>query len=157
MKQILKNLAPREQRLITWGGSGLLIALLYAWVWQPIVKERQALHADLPASRANALQMSEDAREVAALRSRAQQNPPNTPINAAILQAGRDTGLSPDAMQISLHDPQHASLNLKSITLEQWNALTVTLSTSARIRVESCIIEPLEKSGQVKVSARFSS
>lgn len=156
MKNFWKNLALREQRLIAWGGSSLLLALLYAWAWQPIVKERQVLRAGMPTLKANVSQMSADAREVAALRIATQQKPSDSDLNRAILQAARSSNLGTDALQVSLHDQQHASLNLKSVSLDQWNALTVALATEGHIRVESCIIEPLEKSGLVRVSARLS-
>lgn len=158
MRQLFNNLAARERRLIIWGGSGLLAALFYAWGWQPIWKEKQVLRAALPALQASARQMDADAQEVARLRSAAQATPSATAIpatiSAAIGQAGRESGLSPESLQISPIDPQHASLKLEPVTLDQWNALTVALSNNARIRVEHCLIEPLEKPGLVKVTAQ---
>lgn len=161
MRQLFNNLAARERRLIVWGGSGLLAALFYAWGWQPIWKERQALRAALPTLQANARQMDADAQEVARLRASAQSAPSGTTIqatiSAAIQQASRESGLSSEALQITPLDPQHASLKLEPVTLDQWNALTVALSGNARIRVENCLIEPSQKPGMVKVTAQVSS
>lgn len=59
--------APRERQLISWGGAGLLAALCYAYLWQPITVERHKLRATLPQPRENAAQMQRQAQETAQL------------------------------------------------------------------------------------------
>ena len=95
LEQLWRERNPRERWLIGLGLPLLLLALLYAYLWLPVQKERARLQRTLPELRASAAQLHQQAQEVQTLRQRvpaseAAANPadPVTVMRQAATEAG---------------------------------------------------------------------
>lgn len=148
-----QQLAPRERRVISWGGSILLAALLYAYLWQPLNAERHKLRASLPQLRASAAEMASQAQEAARLRQNAGVTPGGPALQAAIEQAASEAGTDKNTMQINLLDTNRASINIQKISFDNWTALAARLQGEKHVRLDSCAIEALTETGAVRVQA----
>jgi general secretion pathway protein M len=146
-----RHLAPRERQLITWGGAGLLAALFYAYLWQPIAVERNKLRASLPQLRENAVQMQHQARETAQLRASITPAPRGEAIKSAINQAASEAGLDSKTLQVNMTDETRANIALATVSFDAWTVLVANLQKNQRIRLESCSIEALPETGMVSV------
>lgn len=161
MKETLKTrwtqLAPREQRLISWGGSGLLLALLYVYAWQPLNAERLKLRANLPQLRADAALMATQAEEAQHLRQNVQRLPASSPIKAAIQQAMNESGEAIPSAQITQSDDHHANISISVIPFDRWVSWLNLMQQKQHIRLDSCRIEALPQAGMIQLQAVLSS
>ncbi|PWB60176.1 MAG: hypothetical protein C3F18_00080 [Nitrosomonadales bacterium] len=148
-----RQLAPRERRLISWGGTALLAALCYAYLWQPLSAERVKSRASLPQLRADAANMAAQAEEAARLRQNARAVLSGPALQAAIQQAMNEAGLDEKNVQIILLDEHRASIIWRTISFDAWTALISQLQKAQRIRLESCNIESLPEAGLVRAQA----
>ncbi|PWB60213.1 MAG: hypothetical protein C3F18_00040 [Nitrosomonadales bacterium] len=148
-----RQLAPRERRLISWGGTALLAALCYAYLWQPLSAERVKSRASLPQLRADTANMAAQAEEAARLRQNARAVPSGPALQAAIQQAMNEAGLDEKNVQIILLDEHRASIIIQPAAFESWTTLITRLQSEKNIRLESCNIEALAEAGMVQVRA----
>lgn len=148
-----QRLAPRERHLISWGGAGLLAALCYAYLWQPIATERHKLRASLPQLRADAAQIQRQAQEVARLKASVTLPPRGAAIKSAIQQAINEAGLDSKTLQVNLLDEGRANMTMASVSFDAWTAMAANLQKNHGIRLESCAIEALPEPGMVSVRA----
>lgn len=148
-----QQLAPRERRVISLGGSILLAALLYAYLWQPLNTERHKLRASLPQLRANTAEMASQAQEAARLRQNTNAPLGNTTLQAAIQKIATEMGVDSQNLQITLLNENRASLNIPKIAFDRWVELAARLQSENLVRIESCKIEALKEGGMVQVQA----
>lgn len=148
-----QQLAPRERRLISWGGAGLLAALSYAYLWQPLSTERIKLRTSLPQLRADAAAMAAQAEEAASLRQNARPALSGPTLQAAIQQAMNEAGMDEKGVQITLLDEHRTNISIPRMAFENWVALTASLQSEKHIRIESCNIEALTEDDMVRVKA----
>lgn len=148
-----QQLAPRERRVISWGGSALLAALLYAYLWQPLNTERHKLRASLPQLRASATAMALQTQEAARLRQNTGVTPSGPSLQAAIEQAASESGADKNTMQITLLDANRANINFQKISFDNWTALAARLQGEKHVRLDSCGIAALAETGAVRVQA----
>ncbi len=160
MKETLQTwwqqLAPRERLVIGWGAAGLLLALLYAYLWQPLDSERNRLRAALPALRVAAEEVRAGAEEASRLKASAAPATTGTALQAAVQQAASESG-SAQAPQLSLLDESRVSANWSAISFEAWTAMTAKLQNARHIRLESVTVDALPEPGLVRVQAVFAS
>ncbi len=148
-----QQLSLRERRVISWGGSGLLAALLYAYLWQPLNDERIRLRDNLPQLRTNASVMALQAQETLRLRQNANAPISRTSLQAAIQKIAIETGVDSPSLQITLLNENRANINIPKITFDSWVELTARMQSEKHIRIESCSIEALTEGGMVRVQA----
>ncbi len=148
-----RQLAPRERRLIAWGGAVLLAALSYAYLWLPLDTERVKLRAGLPQMRADAALMSTQADEAASLRQNARPALSGPALQAAILQATSEAGVDEKSVQITLLDGHRANISIQGVAFDSWANLAARLQGEKNIRLESCSIEAMPEAGMVRVQA----
>lgn len=160
MKEVLQTwwqqLAPRERKIIGWGGAGLLLALLYAYVWQPLGSERNRLRAVLPALRLAAEEVKAGAEEASRLKTSASPAVSGAALLAAVQQAASESG-SAQTPQISLLDESRVSAAWPSISFDAWTAMAAKSQTILHLRLESVTVDALPEPGQVRVQAVFAS
>lgn len=160
MKEVLqawwRQLAQRERLLIGWGGTGLLLALAYAYVWLPLDVERHKLRAALPTLRSAASQMRAQADEAARLRGATVAAPSGAALRGAVQAAVGDAGKGKNSQLESL-DENHVAVSWPSISFDAWAALVSQLQTDARVRLESVAVDTLPEPGMVRVQAVFAS
>lgn len=148
-----QQLSLRERLVISWGGSALLAALLYVYLWQPLNTERHKLRASLPQLRANAAAMALQTQEAARLRQNTGVTPSGPALQGAIEQATSKSGVDKNNMQINLLDANRASINIQKISFDNWTALAARLQGEKHVRLDSCGIEALADTGAVRVQA----
>ncbi|MBU0594688.1 MAG: type II secretion system protein M [Gammaproteobacteria bacterium] len=146
-----QQLAPRERRLISWGGAGLLAALSYAYMWQPLSTERVKLSASLPQMRADAASMTSQAEEAARLRQSANTALVGPALQAAIIQAINEAGMDAKGVEVTLLDEHRVSISIPKAPFDGWVALAARLQSEKQIHLESCSIEALAEAGMVRV------
>lgn len=151
-----QRLAVREQRFIRWGGSALLVALIYAYLWQPLVVERQKLRVSLPQLRADAAKMRVQAEEARRIKTFAASPLSGTALQSAVRLAATGSGWDDKALQINLIDENRVNVSGPSISFDAWTTFVAQLQKGQRIRLESCNISGLPESGLVKVQAVLS-
>lgn len=151
-----RQLAPRERRLISWGGAALLATLCYAYLWQPISTERLKLRASLPQLRADAADMVAEAKEVAKLRQNVRSNLSGPALQGAIQQAWEEAGMDGKNLQISLLDEHRANISIQEVAFDSWTTLIAGLQREKHVRLESCSIEALAEAGMIQVQAVLS-
>jgi len=145
-----RQLAPRERQLVSWGGTGLLAALCYAYLWQPITVERNKLRASLPQLRVNAAQMQRQAEEVNQLKTSVTPVPHGEAIKYAISQAVNESGLDSKTLQVNLLDENRANITLAAVSFDAWTNIMENLQKKG-IRLESCTIGALPEQGMASV------
>ncbi|MDP2962916.1 MAG: type II secretion system protein M [Sulfurimicrobium sp.] len=148
-----RQLAPRERRLIAWGGGALLAALSYAYLWQPLNTERVKLRASLPQMRADAALMNIQAGEAANLRQNTHTPLSGPALQAAILQAMIEAGMDDKSVQITLLDGHRANLSIQGVAFDHWASVTARLQSEKNVRLESCSIEAMPEAGMVRLQA----
>lgn len=148
-----RQLAARERRLISWGSAGLLAALCYAYLWQPIAAERHKLRAALPQLRASAAQMQNQAVEVTRIKASSTPAQKSRDMLSAIRQAASEQTVDGKLLQVRRLDAGRANIALASISLDAWIVLLGNLQKNHGIRLESCTIEALPERGKVSVRA----
>ena len=87
------KLEARQQKIFAGGAALLVMALLFAYLWLPAVRERERLMARLPQLSAQLALMQEQAEEIRRLNSVSPIAPaPPTAADASILQAAFGDG-----------------------------------------------------------------
>lgn len=148
-----QQLAPRERRMISWGGSGLLAALLYAYLWQPVAMERDKLRTSLPQMKDHAAQMRFQAEEAAQLKTSIRPGPKGEAIKSAIYRTAGEIGMDNKALQLNMLDEHHASISMTKVSFTTWMTLVTDLQKNQGIRLESCDIEALPETGMIHLRA----
>lgn len=148
-----RQLAPRERRLISWGTTGLLAALTYAYLWQPLSAEHVKLRTSLPQMRADAANMAAQAEEATRLRKNAHAALSGPALQAAILKATNEAGMDEKSVKITLLDGHRVNLDIQGVAFDSWASLTSRLQSEKNIRLESCNIDAMPEAGMVRVQA----
>lgn len=147
----------RERWVIGGGLSVLLLAALYAYLWQPMSEQRQRMRMRLPELRAQAAAMRSQAQEVARLKAmRTVTAIPAGGLQGALETAAQAEGMRDAISQISPQAGNRARVVLAAVNFDQWLKWVAHLQTQSRVHLESCHIEALEQPGMVKIEAEFS-
>lgn len=156
MKQALQQFwqarSPRERMIIAAGCGGLLAALFYAYLWQPMAEERKRMQARLPQLRVEAAQMRQQVDE--ATRLRALQPAASASLQGALEQAAAAEGMRDAVTRVTPQADRRARVELASATFDAWVKWAARLQKDAGVRLESCRIEALG-AGKVRVEAVF--
>lgn len=152
-----KERSSRERRAIGGGLTVLLLAALYAYLWQPMNDQRQRMRARLPELRAQAATMRSLAPEVPRLKAmRMVAAIPAGGLQGALETAARAEGMHDAISQISPQPGNRARVVLAAVNFDQLLKWVAHLQTQSRVHLESCHIEALEQPGMVKIEAEFS-
>ncbi|HEY0634212.1 MAG TPA: type II secretion system protein M [Gammaproteobacteria bacterium] len=68
MKELWRNLQPREQRILLGGAVAMILLLIYLLAWEPYQKEMARLRESVAAKRVDLQVMQQAAAEIEALR-----------------------------------------------------------------------------------------
>lgn len=148
-----RQLAPRERQFISWSGVSLLVALSYAYLWQPLSTERDKLRSSLPQMRTDAAGMASEAAEAGNLRQHARTAINSPSLKDAFRQLINESGIDVSSVQITQLDEQHINFSTQKVTFDNWVTLVTRLQSEKRIRLESCSIEMLPEKEMSRVQA----
>lgn len=143
-----------ERRTIAIGGTVLAIALLYAFIWQPMTQEQQYLRQALPQMRAAAAQMHMQATEVDRLRSLPQKNFNNSLSGALEYAAARSSVGAPS--QLTPLNDGRTRIAFNATAFDSWIEWIRVLQAEQGLRVESVEISALAEPGMVKTQTVLS-
>lgn len=153
-QQFWKQASSRERWLIGGGFGLLLVVVLVFYVWQPVVRDRQKLRANLPHLRANAEQMHLSAAEVTRLKTLpASALLPNGGIRSAVEKSAETFKLRDSTSKVSVEGDGRVSISMASVPFDNWVRWLGYLQEQYRIRLESCRVEALPQPGMVRVKA----
>ena len=150
-----RNLALRERRVIAWGAGALLLALAYAYLWQPLEAERTKLKAGLPALRTAAAEVKAEAEEAVRLKSLGSSPVTGAALQAAVRQAANDAG-NGKTLQLGMLDDTRVNAAWPAISFDAWTGMLTALQAGQHVRLESATVEALPATGMVRVQAVFS-
>jgi general secretion pathway protein M len=153
-QQFWKQASPRERWLIGGGFGLLLVVVLIFYVWQPVVRDRQKLRANLPQLRASAEQMRLNAAEVVRLKTLTSSAAlPKGGIRGAVEESAAAFKLRDSIGQVSLEGDGRISISLDMVSFDNWVRWLGHLQEQYRIRLESCRVEALPQPGMVRIKA----
>lgn len=151
--QFWRSRAPRE-RVVLAGGAALLgAALAYAYGWLPMQREAAQLRAALPALRAQAQQLQQDAHEAVRLRSRAAVPQSGGSLAPLIEARATAAGLRERIETITLQDGGRVRIVLPAVEFDAWMAWMGELQAAHGVRVESVRVEATDEPGVVRAEA----
>lgn len=153
-QQFWMQASPRERWLIGGGFCLLLIAVLFFYVWQPVVRDRQKLRANLPQLRTHAEQMRLNEAEVGRLKTLpASAALPKGGIRGAVENSAAAFKLRDSMSQVSVEGDGRISFSMAPVSFDNWVRWLGHLQEQYRIRLESCRVEALPQPGMVRVKA----
>lgn len=136
-----------RERLLLGGGLGfLLLATLYAYVWQPMQQQRARLHASLPALRAQAQTMHAQMAEVKALRAQAPAAG-NSDLRSTLAQSAQAQGVTLGG--IVMQDASHAEVHLPPCAYLKVTAWLMQLQEQYHIRPQTVQLKATAEPGMV--------
>jgi general secretion pathway protein M len=143
----------RERWLIGGGGTLLLVAVLWAYVWAPIASERARLIASLPALRVQAQHVAQQAAEVArlrtAVRSRTESGPPQRTIEDAMNAAGFAEGFA----GVAALGGGRFQVNLGVVPFDALLRVVAQLAEGHGFAVETIALKSTNEAGKVRVES----
>ena len=155
LAQFWQQRAPAERRTITLGATLLTIALLYAFIWYPIMQVQQRLQTSLPQMRAAAAQMHIQAIEMRRLRNL----PPKSTswnLRSALESTAAHSPLGAPSQLLAL-DVNRVRITFNAVAFDSWIEWVKTLQTEQGVRVEAVEILALAEPGMVNIQAVLAS
>ncbi len=145
--------SPRDRAILAGVGALAIVALAWAYAWQPITAARLRLRAELPQLRGAAAEMQQAAADVQRLRGLPQ---PESKDGVAAAKAAADAaGIDKEAFQFAALGPNRVQANAPGIAFDNWLGFIQQLQSSAFGRVETAQVSALAEPGMVRVQAVF--
>ena len=147
----------RRQRQIIVGGAGVaIIALLFAYVWLPLERERTQLATRLPQLHARLADMQRQVEEIKLVRSA----PPVAITTRALDAQALRAAFSGSEVTVNALGNQRFRLLIAATAYSTWIDELKRLQSQSVVRVDEAKLISLAEaaqSGMVKVDATFSS
>jgi type II secretory pathway component PulM len=143
--------APRERRTIAALIAILAIAL-FAWLAHSIQKSRAELRNTIPALRARADLVNQQAAEFERLRAAPGATVSPADLRSLVQGSTGTAGLSRAVTSIEAFDTDHVKIVFGAVAFADWLGWVAGLET-LRIQIESCRIEALSVPGTVSITA----
>lgn len=154
LQQFWKQAPPRERWIIGGGFGLLLVVVLVFYVWQPLVRDRQKLRANLPQLRLNAEQVRLNAAEVNKLKALpASAELPNGGIRGVVETSATAFKLRESLGQVIVEGNERISISMTIVSFDSWVRWIGNLQEQYRLRLESCQVEALPQPGLVNIKA----
>lgn len=138
----------REQAVLGGGGAALLLALAWAFVWQPVVLDNERLTRVLATDRARLAEAKREADEIAGL-ARALALPSGD-VRAALDAVLAQQGLRNAATAIEPIDETHLRLTFDAIGFNTLVAFLDAAQRSAHLRAAELTATARVEAGQVR-------
>lgn len=142
---------PRERMVIAAGLGALLVAVLWAYVWDPIATDRARLAAALPKLRAQAQLVATQGAEVERLRNAARSRGTPTAPDAAIGAAAKSLGLGDAIGAVTVLGEGRVQVVVKPVAFDALVRLLGELAAGQGLAVESLVVRVAPEPGRVQV------
>ncbi len=147
--------APRERLALTAGAAGVLLLIVYGWIWLPLSEDTARLRTSLPPLRKEAARLEADSAEAIRLAASPKPQVAGEALGAAVEQSVAAAQLK-ERLQVLPLDGSRVQLRSEGIGFNEWIRLIATLQQSRNAKVESARIEPQPGSTLVRVQAVLS-
>jgi len=144
-------LAPRERAIIAVSVCVLALAILWAYVWQPISAERTRLIAAMPRLRAQADQVAQQGAEVDQLRSAVRARGPGSPPQSAVEQTMKAGGLASAFAGVSTLGEGRVQVSLRPVAFDDLVDALTELAEKHGLAVDSIALKAAGEPGKVQV------
>ena len=145
----------RERSVLLAGAVLVVLAALYAALWDPAMTARQRLSATLPKLRAQLEDMRLQKREIEQLRKALGPSSQSADLRA-LLRAAAGRSPFPRAVErIEWRSGDRVVVAAASVGFDQWLEWVRLLQRELGVRVDSCEIAALPQPGMVRVEAVF--
>ncbi|MBB5017884.1 general secretion pathway protein M [Chitinivorax tropicus] len=141
--QFWQQREPRERLILMIGGIFLLIALLYALIWDPILAERKRLTRMVPRMQQDLVELKGIVEQVKGMPAKVGKQPVQTALENTLRAAGiNDLQVSGNASQ--------ANADIKQASFAALTTALARLHDEQGIDVTTLQVDALQDPGQVK-------
>ena len=151
LRELWNAREPRERRVIAAGLGALLVAVLWAYVWEPISTDRERLVATLPKLRAQAQQVATQGAEVERLRNAARSRGTPSAPDAAIGAAAKSLGLGEAIGTVTALGEGRLQVAVKPVAFDALVRFLGELAAAQGLAVESLVVRVAPEPGRVQV------
>jgi type II secretory pathway component PulM len=151
VRELWRAREPRERLVIAIGLGALLAAALWAYVWDPIVRDRARLVTALPQLRAQAREVAAQGAEVERLRNAARSRGAPAAPEAAIAAAAAALGLGEAIGTVTALGEGRVQVAVKPVAFDTLVRLLGELGTQHGYAVESLVVRAAPERGRVHV------
>ena len=151
LREVWTSREPRERMVIAAGIGALLLAVLWAYVWEPISTDRARLVAALPKLRAQAQQIATQGAEVERLRNAARSRGAAAAPEAAIGAAAKSFGLGDAIGTVTSLGEGRVQVAMKPVAFDALMQLLGELGAAHGLALESLVVRAVPERGRVQV------
>jgi type II secretory pathway component PulM len=151
IRELWRAREPRERLVIAVGLGALALAVLWAHVWDPIVRDRARLVKALPTLRAQAQGVATQGAEAERLRNAARSRGTPSAPDAAIGEAAKALGLGEAIGTVTAAGEGRVQVALKPVPFDALMRLLGELGARHGLAVESLIVRAAPEPGRVQV------
>ena len=155
LQQLWIERSDRERWVLGGAGLFVLLAALYAFLWEPGLAARQRLSAALPTLRAQVEDMRAQQREIAALRKKIGAAPRVSDPLPAIKASAAGTPLGGSLTRVESLPGGKALVSSPGLDFDLWLTWVAALQRDFGVHLETCSLVALPQPGQVRVEATF--
>jgi len=147
----------RERGVLLAAGALIVVAALYALLWEPGLAARKSLSAALPRLRAQVDDMRRQQREVLALRKQVGAVPQRGDLKSLLQASAARTAFAQAAERAESLSSGMVLMRAGPVSFDAWLQWVESLQRDLGVRLDSCRISALEQPGMVRVEASFTS
>jgi general secretion pathway protein M len=153
MRQWFEQLAPRERLILGAGAVIVLILVLYAVIWSPLVHDVERLEASLEEQSRSAAWMRQAAREVSTLNRGASGGSASDgrPLLTLVEQTARTAGLGAALNRVEPQGSGTAGVWLQNAAFDDLINWLGQIDAELGVRVDSMVADPQDTPGRVNV------
>jgi len=151
LRALWQSRAPRERVVIT--ALAVLVGIAsYVWLVQAASLAHTRLRASVPAMRAQAARLEQQAAELQHLRAEPAPSASTTDLRTLVQAQADAAGLSRALVRIDAPDPNQVVVVFGAVGFADWLNWVAGL-TSQQVRLDACRVEALSTPGLVSVTA----
>jgi general secretion pathway protein M len=154
LREFWMERSDRERQVLAGTGLFVLLAALYAFLWEPGLAARERLATALPNLRAQVEDMRAQQREIAALRKKIGASPRVADPLPAIRATAAGT-LGSSLARVESLPGGKVLVSSPALDFDVWLAWIAALQRDFGVHLETCSLVALPQPGQVRVEATF--
>jgi type II secretory pathway component PulM len=147
----------RERAVLVAGAALIVLAALYAFLWEPGLAARARLGAALPKLRAQVEDMRLQQKELGQLRKSLAAKTAPADLKALLQSSAAGTAFAASVERVEALSPGRALFAAGAVGFDAWLEWVEALQRDSGVRVETCRVLALDQPGMVRVEARFAS
>jgi len=151
LREWLEAREPRERAAIVGGAVLLGLAVLWAYVWEPLAADRVRLVEGLPRLRVQAIQVKTQAGEVDQLRAAGRARGPAGVPPSAIEETMKSAGLADTLTSVSTLGEGRVQVALRPVAFDTLVRALAQLAEVRGVTVDSLVLKTAGEPGKVQV------